>query len=543
MHRQPGGQDGEGPVHGFPGLQLPVLNAQLREDPLRRPGHDKADADRDPADALRQRVQHGTQPGPAFLALAQHPGLRLIDIPVALADQLPDFLQRAGELEGVHLLLHLSGHGFRHRPEAPVQILHGADFGDASPVVFLDHGDRPAHQIAQVVGQVGVDPGQHRLQRELAVIAEGHLPHQEIAHRVAGIPAAQHHRIHHVAHGLAHLLPVDDQPAVPENLLGQRESQRVEHDGPVDRVETDDLLPDQMHVRRPVFPIQPVVIRAVSQRRDVIAQRVNPDVDRMLGIKVHGNAPLDAGPADAQILESGLQEVVDHLVGAAGGLDEIRVLLDVPDQPGSVLVHPEEIALLLRLLHGAAAVRAAPVLQLQLRPEALAGRAVPALVFRLVNVALVVQLAEDLLHRLDMAVVRGADEIVVLDVHQLPQVLDPGDNPVHILLGRLSQGLRLLLDLLAVLIGSGQEKHVVSRQLLEPGHGVRRRGAVGVPDVQIVGGIVDRRGDVERLFSVGAGHDSPLPSESFSFPRGMSPRFFEKKGCCDATALRFSPSY
>ena len=100
-----------------------------------------------------------------------------------------------------------------------------------------------------------------------------------------------------------------------------------------------------------------------------------------------------------------------------------------------------------------------------------------------------------------MALVGGADEIVIVDVHQLPQILDARNDMVDIFLRGHALVAGLALDLLAVLIGAGEEMHVVAGELLEAGHGISRRGAVGVTDVQVVAGIVDGGCDVEGLFA------------------------------------------
>ena len=70
---------------------------------------------------------------------------------------------------------------------------------------------------------------------------------------------------------------------------------------------------------------------------------------------------------------------------------------------------------------------------------------------------------------------------------------------VHELLRRAAGLLCLGLDLLAVLIGAGQEHHIVTLQPLIAGDGVGGHGAVGVADVQLIAGVVDGCGDIERL--------------------------------------------
>ena len=99
------------------------------------------------------------------------------------------------------------------------------------------------------------------------------------------------------------------------------------------------------------------------------------------------------------------------------------------------------------------------------------------------------------------------DETVVGDVHQLPEIPDAPlalDDAVNELLGGQTGGLGLFLDLLAVLVGAGQIHHVIALQALVAGYGVAGDRAVGMPDMQFVGRVVDGGGDIEGRFS----HDS-----------------------------------
>ena len=225
----------------------------------------------------------------------------------------------------------------------------------------------------------------------------------------------------------------------------------------------------------------------------------------MARVKVHGDAPLEAGAGDAEVLEAGFDEVVDHLVDAGGGLEEGAGLQELLHGFG-VLGKTEEIGLLLGVMDGAAAVRAAAVNQLALGPEALAGGAVLALVGALVDIPVVVHLAEDALDGRHVVVVGRADEAVIGDVHELPQVQDAAgalDDLIHEGLGRDAGFLRFLLDLLAMLVRAGEEHHIEAAQPLVAGDGVGGDGAVGVADVKFVRGVVDRRGDEEGFFRHG----------------------------------------
>jgi hypothetical protein len=48
-----------------------------------------------------------------------------------------------------------------------------------------------------------------------------------------------------------------------------------------------------------------------------------------------------------------------------------------------------------------------------------------------------------------------SNKLIVVDVHRLPEVFDPGDNPIDIGLRRNSCGFGHLFNLLAMFIGTG----------------------------------------------------------------------------------------
>ncbi len=284
-----------------------------------------------------------------------------------------------------------------------------------------------------------------------------------------------------------------------KHLLRQGQTQGMEHNRPNNGVEADNFLAHQMHICRPVLVKQVLILTAVAQCRDVVGQRIQPHIYRVLGVKVHRNAPLDGGTADAQVIQAGLEEIIDHFVGTAGRLNELRMIVDILNQPILIFVQLKEIAFFPRLFHRPSTVRAFSVLELQLRPERLAGGAVPAFVLPLINISLIVQLLENLLHALHMALIRGADEIIIADVHQLPQILNAGHDVVHISLGSHALILRLALNLLAVLIRTRQEIRIIAGHPLEASHGVSCRGTVCMADVQVITGVIDGRGDVKGL--------------------------------------------
>ena len=165
------------------------------------------------------------------------------------------------------------------------------------------------------------------------------------------------------------------------------------------------------------------------------------------------------------------------------------MLVDILHQAVLVFAHFKEIGLFLGLLHLAAAVGTAAVFELQLGEKRLAGHAVEALVFALVDVALVVELFEDLLHDLFVVRVGCADELVVRAVHKVPNPADFPGNLVHICLGRNAFFFGLVLDFLAMLVGAGQKEHVLADQPLEAGDCVCQNNLIGVADMRLLRGV------------------------------------------------------
>ncbi len=264
-------------------------------------------------------------------------------------------------------------------------------------------------------------------------------------------------------------------------------------------MEAHDLFPDEMHVGGPELAVEGVVVRAVAERGDIVGERVDPDVNHVLGVERHRDAPRETRARDAQVLQP-LVDELDHLVLAAFGLDEIGPVPIQLEQAVGIVGEAEEIGLLADHLDLAAAVRASAVFQLRLSPEGLAGRAVPALVLALIDVAAVVKLLKYFLHGLHVVIVRRADKLVVGDVEQFPQVLELLRDPVHIVLGGDARLFGVLLDFLTMLVRPGQKHHVVPLHSLVARNGVARQRAVAVPNVRLARRVIDGRCDVKGLF-------------------------------------------
>src|SRR5690242_785572 len=101
----------------------------------------------------------------------------------------------------------------------------------------------------------------------------------------------------------------------------------------------------------PVALVERAIV-GVAQRRDVVAQRVIPDVDHLRWIARYGDAPAVgalAGARDAEILQAAPDEA-ERLVLARLRHDAQRVRRDQLLQLVGVTREAEEIVLLLDLL-------------------------------------------------------------------------------------------------------------------------------------------------------------------------------------------------
>ena len=173
-------------------------------------------------------------------------------------------------------------------------------------------------------------------------------------------------RVKDVPLGLRHLAARLQKPRMTEDLLRQRLAESHQEDRPVDGMEADDVLSDEVQVRGPVLLIEVAVVsvRVVAQAGGVVAQSIQPHIDHVLRVEVHRDAPLEAGAGHAEILQPRQQEVVHHLVLSGDGLDELRMTVDVLDQTVRILTHTEEVSLLLCRPAFAPAVRTLAVHQL-----------------------------------------------------------------------------------------------------------------------------------------------------------------------------------
>ena len=267
-----------------------------------------------------------------------------------------------------------------------------------------------------------------RLRRHAAVLPEGDLAEAVVAQRVGAEAVHDLERVEHVAQRLAHLVlfaggVLHQQVAVDVDLARELDAGRHQHRGPEDRVELQDVLADDVE-RRPELVRQVLVRVRERERRVVVQERVEPDVEDVVRVPRDLDAPGQLGAAEADVIEAAGDERARLVVAVARAhqLRLVRVELLEPLLEGGELEEPVLLLLAVErdLVDRAGVVLADLVLGLEVR----AARAVPALVDALVDVAVVVDRLHELLDRALVARVRGADEEVVGDVDARDQRLE-----------------------------------------------------------------------------------------------------------------------
>ena len=281
-------------------------------------------------------------------------------------------------------------------------------------------------------------------------------------------------------------------------------------------MEADDVLADHVQVGRPVLPQRAIRV-GIAALGDVVGERVQPDIHDVFGIAGHRDAPGEAGARHRQVLQAAAHEA-HHLVAPALRCDEAWVFLIKPEQPVGPGRQLEEVRRLLdpvdlRATRSGTALAVGADLRLALDEIGLVAHRVPAGVAAEIDVARGHQPLPQRLAGRIVARLGRADEVVRRVVHRLDEV---AERLAHL----VGEGLRLearggsgLLDLLAVLVGAGQEMHVAPVQPHEAGQHVAGERRVGMPDMGHIVHVVDGRGDV---IGIAAGHgDRTLSASPF----------------------------
>ncbi len=314
---------------------------------------------------------------------------------------------------------------------------------------------------------------------------------------------------------LGHLLAPDEQPAVAEDLPRHFDTCGHEHGRPDDGVESSDVLADELHGRPAAVELD--LVGAVADRGHVVEQRLEPHIDHVVVIPGDLDAPVEARAGDRQVAQPLPHELHD-LVAHALRLHEVGPVGVQVEQPLLEVAHAEEVVGLLEDLdrlrmdgaHELALVLARARHELARLLVLLAAHAIVPLELARVDVAVVVELLQEEGDPVLVPRIRRADEVVVGDVDRLEQrlprrldeLVDPGLRRAVVRDGRAQ-------DLLAVLVGAGEQPGVVAGLAVPAREHVGGDLGVGVADVRHVVHVEDRRRDVEGAVRGHAHH--PIP--------------------------------
>ena len=79
------------------------------------------------------------------------------------------------------------------------------------------------------------------------------------------------------------------------NLLWKRHAERHKENRPINYVESDDVLADDMHVCRPLFFVEVarIAVLIIADARNIVCERVKPNVNDVALVKTDGDSPIE----------------------------------------------------------------------------------------------------------------------------------------------------------------------------------------------------------------------------------------------------------
>ena len=158
--------------------------------------------------------------------------------------------------------------------------------------ILVDHRNGTVDQIAEGVGKFGVVFGDEHFIGDVAILGIGHCGQQIITDCVDAEQVDHIVGIDDISFGFAHLVGGEQQPRMTKYLFGERKVHAHQEDRPVDGVETEDILADDVQVSRPqLFKLLGLVLGVITNRSDIVVQCVQPDVDDMTGVEIDRNTP------------------------------------------------------------------------------------------------------------------------------------------------------------------------------------------------------------------------------------------------------------
>ncbi len=269
---------------------------------------------------------------------------------------------------------------------------------------------------------------------------------------------------------------------------------------PINRVEAHDILADDMQVGGPIPAKHRAFRIGIADRGDVVGQSVDPHIHHVLGIDWDLHAPVERGARDREVLQATLDEA-HHLVEPFLGQYIAGIVRIEIQQFALVGREAKEIAFLLDPFHRRL-LRTDPLTflvdsGLVLVVVRLITDRVPPGIFVEIDITCRLHPLPNCGRSSMVALFRRANEVVVRTVEPLDHCLEMRNVALDQLPRSELLLRRRLQQLDAVLIGAGEEEHIVAIEPLEAGNRVGGDGFIGVADMWRAIRIGDGRGQVE----------------------------------------------
>ncbi|EQB20212.1 hypothetical protein UNSWDHB_2470 [Dehalobacter sp. UNSWDHB] len=280
-----------------------------------------------------------------------------------------------------------------------------------------------------------------------------------------------------------------------KNLLGQRKIKRHQNNWPDNGMETDNIFANKMNIGRPVSFVFFAV--RIAQRRDIVDQGIEPDIDHMFRIKRDLDAPLEGRTRYTEIFKPAFNKP-DHFISSRSRLNKIGMVLNILQQSATVFGHPEKVTFFFQKFHISSTIRIRTfsVNKFVLCPESFTRCTVPTFVFGFVNIALFIKPCKYLLYDFGMPFFCCPDKIIIGNVKQSPEFLKFIDDSVNIC-KRIHPGIfSSPYNFLRILIRPGQKIDIIALHSSQTGHRIRSNSRVRSPDMRTGIGIINRCGNI-----------------------------------------------
>src|SRR5215207_9077284 len=243
-------------------------------------------------------------------------------------------------------------------------------------------------------------------------------------------------------------------------------------------------LADNVKVCRPE-PLEPGVRK--PGRREIVDQRIEPDVDGLFGIAGEGNAPWLPQPRNRDVLEATLEQP-QHFIAPDRGLDAQVAAVDKLEELVGVSAQIKKVISLSRWNQfQSRMLDTAAIDDLAVLLELLATSAVQPLVFGHIQIGGVALLyaAQQLRNGAEVAWLRRPDPVIVAALEPGPEVGETGSHRVDPLLWLHSCFPSRLEHRLAVLVHAHKEVDLISSEAAITRDAVRAHFFQSVPEVRV----------------------------------------------------------